>query len=332
MLDDGPFRLEHWTKRNSRGPLYFWEELRHCLALLRAARAFRADVALINSGVTQFFMLSVFRLFGIPVVPILHNCLWARGFRPRSRGQRAVQWLDAFFWRRVPFATIAVSPEAERQVEELAGSRHPPIHQIRAQFRRSFFADIPPPDSGRTPFEVMFIGRVVEEKGVLDIPLMARFIEDRFPGLVRWTVAGQGQALETLRAKVVDLGLQPIVEVPGWVSLEDVRQLYARSHAWIVPTRSGFAEGLAMTAAESIMAGRPIVSNPIVPALEILAPAAVAARSNDWQSHAEAVLTIATDRQLYRRLQMACAPLSEQFFDRRRGLTAVLLKILGPSG
>src|SRR6476646_5848826 len=40
VLDDGPFRLEHWTKRNSSGLFYFWEELRHCLALLRAARAF----------------------------------------------------------------------------------------------------------------------------------------------------------------------------------------------------------------------------------------------------------------------------------------------------
>src|SRR4051794_29144405 len=248
ILEDGPFRIEHRPKHSRKGLLYFWEELRHCLALLRVARAFRADVALIDSGVTQFFMLSVFPLFGIPVVPILHNCLWARGFRPRSRGQRAIQWLDGIFWRRVPLATIAVSPEAERQVEELAGSHHPPIRQIRAQFQRSFFAGIPPPDPGRTPFEVMFIGRVVEEKGVLDIPLMARFVEDRSPGLVRWTIAGQGHALQALRAKVDELGLGQVIEVPGWVSLEDVQQLYARSDAWIVPTRSGFAEGLAMTA------------------------------------------------------------------------------------
>ena len=83
-----------------------------------------------------------------------------------------------------------------------------------------------------------------------------------------------------------------------------------------------------MTAAESIMAGRPIVSNPIVPALEILAPAAISARSNDWQSHAEAVLELARDRGRYRQLQAACAPLAEQFFDRSRGLTATLLRIV----
>jgi glycosyltransferase involved in cell wall biosynthesis len=240
-----------------------------------------------------------------------------------------IQWLDGRFWRHVPCATIAVSPEAERQVEELSGPRHPPIAQIRAQFHRAFFGSIPAPRPEHTPFEVMFIGRVIEEKGVLDIPLMARFIEDRSPGLVRWTICGRGEALESVRALVTELNLRDRVDVPGWVSLEELQRLYAKSHVWIVPTRSGFAEGLAMTAAESIMAGRPIVSNPIVPALELLAPAAVPARSNDWQSHAEAVLSIASNRDLYRQLQTACAPLAEQFFDRDRGLTAVLVRMLG---
>jgi glycosyltransferase involved in cell wall biosynthesis len=331
VFEDGAFRLEHRGKRTASGLLYFWEELRYCLMLVRAARSFRADLALIDSGVTQFFLLKLFPLLGIPVVPILHNCLWARGFRPRSRGQKMIQWLDARFWRRGPRATIAVSPEAERQVEELAGPHHPPITQIRAQFRRAFFADIPPPDADKIPFEVMFIGRVVEAKGVLDLPRIARFIEDRSPGSVLWTICGRGDALEPLRALVADLHVGQIVEVPGWVSLETLQQLYAKSHCWIIPTRSGFAEGLAMTAAESIMAGRPIVANPIVPALEILSPAAVGARSNDWQSHAEAVLALAQDRQLYRRLQAACGPLAEQFFDRNRGLTAVLLRVFPES-
>lgn len=330
VLQDGRFRLEHRSKNPRSGFLYFFEELRYCLMLLRAARSFRADVALIDSGVTQYFLLTMFPLFGISVVPILHNCLWAHGFRPRTAGQRLIQWLDACFWRHVPRAIIVVSPEAERQVEELAGPDHPPVRQIRAQFRREYFADIAPPDQERRPFEVMFIGRVVEDKGVLDIPRMAQFIESRFPGLVRWTICGQGEALESLRSLVAELQLKTIVDVPGWVSLDELRRLYEKSHAWIVPTRSGFAEGLAMTAAESVMAGRPFVSNPIVPALELLAPAAIAARSNDWQSHAEAVITIASDHELYRQLQAACAPLSEQFFDRDRGLTAVLVDMVRP--
>ncbi len=328
VLEDGDFRLEHIGKRPRRGVGYHLEELRYCRMLVRRAKESGADVALIDSGVVQFYLLELFARAGIPVIPILHNCLWAAGFRPQSRGQRLIQKLDARFWRKVPAATIAVSPEGVRQVEELAGPVHPPIHEIRAQFHRTYFDDIPPADPDAKPFEVMFIGRVTPSKGVLDIVDMARFVEDKAPGLVRWTICGRGDALDAVRAKIADHNLSGVVDAIGWVSLEDLKGLYARSHAWIIPTRSGFAEGLAMTAAESVMAGRPIISNPIVPALEILAPAAVAARSNDWQSHAEAVLKLASDKALYHRLQAACPTLTEQFFDRSRGLTAVLERTL----
>ena len=328
VLEDDPFKLEHLPKRERRGLFYFVEEMRYCFCLARRARRFKADVALLDSGTTQFFMMALFPLLGIPVIPILHNSLWPKGFRPESRGQRIIQWLDGMFWRRVPRAVLAVSPEVQRQVEELAGPHHRPIHQIRAQFDPQYFSSIPPADPDAVPFRVMFIGRVVPEKGVLDIPVMARAIEDRAPGFVRWTICGRGTALEMLRARIVELGLSQVVEVHGWTSLEDLQRIYAESHVSIVPTRSGFTEGLAMTAAEAILAGRPLVTNPIVPALELLAPAAMEARSNDAESHAEAVFALASDRQLYRQLQAACASLSGQFYDRSQGIAAVLKRVL----
>ncbi|MGV3489849.1 MAG: glycosyltransferase family 4 protein [Devosia sp.] len=326
--DEGAFRLEHVGKPVRSGLAFHLGEFRYAWMLARRAKAFGADVALVDSGVTHYFMLALFPLFGIPVVPILHNCLWPAGFRPRAHVQRIIQWLDAKFWRRVPKVVIAVSPEAERQVTELAGPVHRPVAQIRAQFNRQYFAEIPPIDADSQPFKVMFIGRVIEAKGVLDIARMARHIEDRQPGLVRWTVCGRGDDLERLRASITELGLDAVVETPGWVSLEALQQVYAQTHASIIPTRSGFAEGLAMTAAEAILAGRPIVSNPIVPALEVLRPAALAAQSNDWESHAEAVYDMATNRQLYRRLRDACAALGEQFYDRSIGLPEVLKRTL----
>lgn len=329
IVNDGEMTIEHRPKRTGRGIGFYLAELHYCLKLISTARNFRADVALLDSGTMPFFMMSLFRLAGIPVVPILHNCLWPHGFRPSGRGQCAVQALDGWFWRHVPKCVIAVSPEAERQVVEIAGPSHQPIHQIRAQFLPGYFTEIPPPDAGASPFQVMFVGRVVEAKGVLDIPEMARRIEDKAPGAVRWTICGRGTALDALREKIITLGLQDIVVARGWTSLEDLQQMYAESHASIIPTRSGFAEGLAMTAAEAILAGRPIVANPIVPALEILAPAAVAARSNDPISHADAVLSMAQDRSLYNRLQANTAALRMPFYDREQGLTAVLKRLLG---
>ena len=93
--------------------------------------------------------------------------------------------------------------------------------------------------------------------------------------------------------------MEQTFQLRGWTSLEDLVGVYARCHASIVPTRSDFAEGLAMTAAEAILAGRPLITNPVVPALEVLRPACVAAKTNDVDSHHQAVLKLATDAELY---------------------------------
>jgi glycosyltransferase involved in cell wall biosynthesis len=330
-LEEGDFVLEHRPKRPRRGLCYHLEELRYCIGLLRTARRFRADVALLDSGITHYFGMALFPMFGIPVVPVLHNTLWASGFRPRGRVQRLIQRLDALFWKRAPLAALAVSPEAERQVRELSPGHHTPILQIRAQFDPGYFATIPPaPPHDRKPFQVMFIGRVHRIKGVLDIPLMARRVEDKQAGLVRWVICGRGPDLEEVQRIVAEQRVGHVVELRGWTSLEELREVYAASHASIVPTRSLFAEGLAMSAAEAILAGRPLISNPIVPALELLRPASMAARSNDPDSHADAVLELATNPELYEQLCSQCAALQAPFYDRSQGLRAVLHRALAP--
>ena len=86
--------------------------------------------------------MTLFRMFGIRVhAGILHNTLWPSGFPPTGRGQRLVLKLDTPFWRRVPVATIGVSPECERQLDQLTKGHQPPMFQTRAQFLQSIRAD-----------------------------------------------------------------------------------------------------------------------------------------------------------------------------------------------
>ena len=40
------------------------------------ARAFRADLALIDSGSAHYFALAVFRLVGVPIAVNMHNVRW----------------------------------------------------------------------------------------------------------------------------------------------------------------------------------------------------------------------------------------------------------------
>jgi glycosyltransferase involved in cell wall biosynthesis len=332
-VNDGDFIMEHRPKRAHSGLRYHLTEIAYGLGLLRTALWFKADVALIDSGCTHYFVCVLFRLLGIRVVPILHNSLWPNGFPPRRLIPRLVTKLDSlFFWPRIPTAVIGVSPECGRQVDELRGKKRYAIFQTRAQFYADYFAKIPPhPPHETRPFQMMFIGRVDRIKGVFDILDIARRIENSHPGLVRWEVCGRGRDFDELSTRHAELRLADVVNLRGWTSLEDLIGVYAKTHACIVPTRSSFTEGLAMTAAEAILAGRPVVTNPVVPALEVLRLACVEAKTDDADSHLEAVLKFATDAELYGRACAACHDYQPQFYDRKQyGLNAVLQQALRP--
>ena len=326
-LTDSSVTIEHWRKDTGSGIHYYLAELRHARRLVRRARDFDADVALLDSGTIPYFMMTLFRAAGIRVVPVLHNTLWPAGFPPKSRAKRMLQRLDAWFWRTVPSAIVAVSPEIERQLRGLAHRPAAPVFQTRAHFRRAHFVSIFTPDLKAKPFEIVFVGRMVAGKGALDIPRMAAWIEERAPDCVHWTLCGDGDALDEVRTLVRDLGLEHAVEVRGWTAPAELEEVYARSHAAIVPTRSSFNEGLAMSAVEPVLCGRPVVTNRVVPALELVRPAAIEAAVDSVEDHAAAVLRLATDSALYARLRAACVPLGEQFLDPDRALTATLHRV-----
>jgi glycosyltransferase involved in cell wall biosynthesis len=327
------FVLEHRPKKGGHGLSYHLNEIVYALGLLMTARRFKADLALMDTGATPVFMLTLFKLFGIPVVSILHNTLWPAHFPQQRRRDRVLRWLDRIFWRHGAAGAIAVSPECERQVRAEAPRLTYPIIQIRAQFHRDYFAAIPPPPPHtQRPFRVMFIGRVTESKGIFDMLEMAQSLERTDPGLVHWTICGKGDGFDALQAQRDAMGLENVVDLAGWVSLERLRDIYAQSHAAIVPTRSGFAEGLAMTAVEAVLAGRPVILNPVVPAIDVLGPAVLSGQTNDPESHADQVRRLACDPVLYCRLQKACAGCEAPFYDREQSLTAGLWKLLDACG
>jgi glycogen synthase len=332
ILKDGAFTLEHRPKPmpGARGAMYHLAEIFYGLGLLITAVRFRADVAVMDSGSTHYFVTSLFRLMGIRVIAVLHNSLWPRGFPPRG-APRLILTLDSLFYRHVATAVIGVSPECTRQVEELTRGRNAPLYQIRAQFARDYFAQIPPPPPfEHRPFQIYFIGRVNRSKGVFDILEVAEKVEARAAGQVRWEICGSGDDLEELRRRHRQMALERVVNIRGWTSLSDLLDVYARSAAAIVPTRSSFIAGLEMTAAEAILAGRPVITNPVVPALEVLGPACVEARTDDVDSYVEGVLKLIGDRDYYENLRRACPDVGEQFYDRNQGLAAVLERVIQP--
>lgn len=327
-IDTHFITLEHRPKRDARGLLFHIEAVRYCLGLLWTAKSFGATIAIVDSGTFPFWMGRLFRLAGIPVIVVLHNTIWPKGFPPEGRVKRFLSTLDATFFRAGASASIGVSPECTRQVDQITNGIHGPLYQIRAQFLPERFSHIPPPP----PFDgselrVMFIGRVDRIKGVLDILEIAKRLEQTRYGKVRWTICGTGPDADHLKQRRDAMGLDN-VHIAGWVSMQQLQQIYGDSHVSIVPTRSSFAEGLAMTAAEAILAGRPIITNPVVPALEILKPACIEARTDDADSYVQAISDLLDRPAKYTELCAACGPLQHQFYDRENGLDAILGKAI----
>ena len=306
---------------------YHLGEFVYCIGLLRTALSFRANIILADSGVTHYFMLFLFRCFGIKVICVLHNTLWPSGFPPKRTIPRIILWLDKFFFKFGANAILGVSDECSIQIKHLAGNKllDDKIFQFRAQFNKPFFNQIPPaPEFTNKPFTIMFIGRIEEFKGVHDILQIAEVLNTKYPNQFQWIICGTGPDLIKLKESARTKNLMDFVDIKGWISLEELVDVYTISHMAIVPTTNGFKEGLAMTAAEAILAGRPIITSPVVPAMNEMKSACYEAVTNNIDSYVHGIEKIVSDKELYEKMRLSCSIEGEQFLDRQKGLTAIL--------
>jgi glycosyltransferase involved in cell wall biosynthesis len=329
-VTDGNLVIENRPKPGgaaARGLGYHTQLLRYALSLLRSALIYRPHLVLIDSGTLHWFMAAGFRLLGACVVPNFHNTPWPAGFPPASRAARLRMSLDAWFLRRCAGVAMGVSPECERQARQLAG-RPIPFFQYRAQYDARHFGAPVFADPDTKPFRVLFVGRVERNKGVFDVLEMAATLKAVHPDSFAFDLCGSGSALAEVRKTVEARRLEDVVTVHGRLDRPELLEQYARCHMVIVPTRSNFVEGFAMVAAEAVLMGRPILSNPVVPACEVLGPAAVLARTNDVCDYVAKLKELAFDPGCYRKACQACAAAAAPFVDRSYSLEAALARTL----
>lgn len=305
-FDDGQFEIRHIPSRQASGLRWHVEFARRGLRLLQMAKEFGADVAVIDSGTMPLPLLEAFRQSGIRPVPVFHNTLYP--LAGRTWAGRIAAPLSAFALRRCQ--PICVSPAVRRQVGHGL--------EIRAQFNRDYFEQFDPPIFKR-PFNILFVGRVEADKGVFDLVDAAKLCGSE----VSWTICGDGSALSNLRSAAQGLP----IDVRGFVGAAEQIDLRSHCQAIIVPTRSTFTEGLAMSAVEAVLSGRPLITNRAVPALELLRPACIEHEPDDPASIANAALLLARNEAAWSLRVGACVALQEPFYDRRNGLAAALAKV-----
>lgn len=154
---------------------------------------------------------------------------------------------------------------------------------------------------------------------------MAERLEKELPGQFAWKIVGSGRASEALERQVGERKLGRIVEVTGRLPNEQkALETLGWAHAMVVPTTSQFSEGLPMVAIEAALAGRPVVVSAATCAWDALGDAAIRAATDSVDSFVEAFRRLARDPDYYDECQRATLAAQAQFYDRTRGLGAVL--------
>lgn len=326
---DGQFKIKHRPipLRSFSGLLYHLGQLWYGLRLIASAIRFRANVAVVVDGTTHWFVLLLLSWLGVQVIPSIHCTLWCK-YVPPSKAQNLILNLSRYLFTRCCTAVLAVSDEISEQITQLTTSQHQLIRRFTPLYRREQFAGIAPPSQRHLPFRVLYVGRIEENKGVFDLLEIAKHFTAMGRKDIVFELCGTGSMLKSLRQAAKQAGLKTRFVCHGHCNKPKMRQMFNRSHAIIVPTKTDFAEGFNKVVAEGVLSGRPVVTSAVCPALSYVQGAVVEVRPDDLMGYSEALLKLCDDRQFYEQKRQSCQGLQEQFYDNSQGWGAALKSIL----
>ena len=327
-LRDGRFRIDHrpMPLRSASGFLYHLGQVLYGLRLIASAVRFRANVAVVADGTTHWFVLSLLSLLGVQVIPTLHCVLW-RKYIPQRKVEKLLVRLSRNLFSNCT-ATMVASNEIAEQVDQLTAGHHPPLLPFLPTYRRTEFAGVCKPDETRSPFRVMFAGRIEADKGVFNLVEIAKRLVALGRQDITFDICGNGSKLEALRLATQEAGIEASFAFHGYCNKPQMREIFNRSHVVIVPTTTAFVEGFNQVVAEGVLAGRPVVTSAVCPALSYVQDAVVEVPPDDTQAYGDALLKLCDDRDFYEQKRRVSLRLQKQFYDVSRGWGATLKSIL----
>lgn len=113
----------------------------------------------------------------------------------------------------------------------------------------------------RNPGEILFVGRLVEKKGVKYLIQALPLIRQRY-SIAHLVIVGGGPEFPALTALVSQLGLQDCVEFRGAMPQDALPELYRQATVFVAPfvnASTGDREGLGLVSIEAIACGCPVV-------------------------------------------------------------------------
>jgi glycosyltransferase involved in cell wall biosynthesis len=293
-----------WGRKRDEEPLRgkLMNRLRDVSSVARAIRRQEFDVLVVKSAhdwrtlIRDIAVVLATRRRIRPVVIQLHGSEASRLAEP---GHRAFKLATAALLALVD-GVLVLSTEEQRQWQ--AFRRRTPGCTVKNPYVR----DSPLPSRESIPssdeFRVLFVGRLIREKGVFDLVEAMALVQERAECML--VVVGEGAEERALRDKLERLDLEGHVTMTGYLVGSDLTREYARSTMLVLPS---WSEGFPTVLTEAMDAGLPIVTTRIRGAVDHLVDGehALFIEPRDVKGLAAAIVSLLEDPDLRSRMATA---------------------------
>jgi glycosyltransferase involved in cell wall biosynthesis len=153
--------------------------------------------------------------------------------------------------------------------------------------------------------EILFVGRLVERKGLSVLIDAFREVRDSIPH--KLVIVGDGPERPAVEERIRRLGLGDRVEVKGWVSAEEKEEYYRRCSFFVLPAvydKHGDTEGLGVVMLEAMAFSKPVIASNAGGITDVVEDNVngMLVPSGDAPALARALLALANDEPARRRM------------------------------
>lgn len=230
-----------------------------CLAAMRLARSGKYDVIHVFWPLPHGLIGLAGKLAGgIPLVTTFFGVelTWlAKGFSPF---RPVVRWIV-----RTSDAVTTISRHTARLLEDCVRGANPETIPFGAAAPEPSERAVRPDERRQEgTFTVLFVGRLVERKGV---HVLLEALHRLPPGSpVRAEIVGSGPEQDRLKSDIARLGLESRVEMTGAVSPEELGRRFSACDVFVLPAvrdAKGDEEGLGVVLLEALAHGKPVIAS-----------------------------------------------------------------------
>jgi len=208
---------------------------------------------------------------------------------------RLLTWLKRLIIHRADAITVVSRPMLQTAIDLGACKAKLVVIPMGANFGTLF---VPGKNTQRNPGEILFVGRLVEKKGLKHLVAALPRILQRVPNAFV-TIAGYGPDEALLRNQAATSGLGHKIHFLGATPQEQLPHLYRRASAFVAPfvrANSGDQEGLPVALMEAIACNCPVVAGDLEVLRDLFEEdfASVCVDAKDSEALAEKIVVLLT--------------------------------------